>query len=87
MSLRLFSSFIIKTKNPCIKCINYIEYKYPNMYDEIYSNERVLGKCSLFGNENLVTGEIEYAHALVCRVDELKCGRNGKYFNTIIIQK
>jgi len=57
------------------------------MYDEIYSNERVLGKCSLFGNENLVTGEIEYAHALVCRVDELKCGRNGKYFNTIIIQK
>lgn len=84
MSLRLFSSFIIKTKNPCVNCINYIKYKYTNPYDEIYDTNLILGKCSIFGKENLVTGQIEYENALVCRIDESLCGKKGKYFNTII---
>jgi hypothetical protein len=33
----------------------------------------------------LVTGQIEYDSALLCRIDETKCGKKGKYFNTIII--
>jgi hypothetical protein len=85
MSLRLFSSFIIKTKNPCINCINYIKYKYSNPYDEIYDTNPISGNCRLFGKENLVTGQIEYDYALLCRIDETQCGKKGKYFNTIIV--
>ena len=85
MSLRLFSSFVVKTKNPCINCVNYIKYKYRNPYDEIYDTKSILGNCRLFGKENLVTGQIEYDNALLCRIDETKCGKKGKYFNTIIL--
>ena len=85
MSVRFFSSFIKKTKNPCINCVNYIKYKYGNPYDEIYDTNPIMGNCRLFGKENLVTGEIEYEHALVCRIDESKCGKKGRYFNTIIL--
>jgi hypothetical protein len=85
MSLRLFSSFIKKTKNPCINCTNYIKYKYRNPYDEHYETEPILGNCRLFGKENLVTGQLEYEQALICRLNETKCGEKGKYFNTIIL--
>jgi len=84
MSLRLFSSFVVKTKNPCVNCINYIKYKYRNPYDEIYDTNPILGNCHLFGTKSLVTGQIEYDSALLCRIDETKCGKKGKYFNTII---
>ena len=80
MSLRLFSSFIIKTKNPCINCVNYIKYKYTDYYDEIYNTENKLGKCSIFGKQNLVTGQTEYEDALVCRINETKCGKEGQCF-------
>lgn len=81
MNLRLFSSFIIKTKNPCINCVNYINYKYTNPYDELYDRETKLGKCSIFGKENLVTGEIEYEEALESRKNDSRCGKEGKYYN------
>ena len=85
MSVRLFSYFIKKTKNPCVNCVNYIEYKYTNPYDEIYETQHKLGKCAIFGKQHLVTGQIEYDDALVCRSDDLKCGKEGRYFNTYII--
>jgi len=85
MSVRFFSSFIIKTKNPCVKCVNYIQYKYSNPYDEIYETKYIIGRCSIFGEENLVTGQIEYENALISRIDESKCGKKGRYFNTIIL--
>jgi hypothetical protein len=53
INIRLFSSFIIKTKTPCINCVNYIKYTYP--YDEIYDPISKLGTCSIFGMENLAT--------------------------------
>ena len=81
MSLRLLSSFIIKTPKPCINCMNYIEYKYTNPHDEIYDSETKLGTCSIFGKENLVTGKIEYDDAFVCRINESKCGKEGRYYN------
>lgn len=87
MSFRFFSSFIIKTKNPCVNCVNYIKYKYRNPYDEIYDTNPILGNCRLFGKENLVTGQIEYDNALLCRLNETQCGKKGKYFNTIIINE
>jgi len=80
MSLRFFSSFIVKAKNPCIQCANYIQYKYANPYDEMYGPAMILGKCALFGKENLVTGQTEYDDALICRKNESKCGKDGKFF-------
>jgi len=78
MSIR--HSFITKAINPCITCVNYINYKYETHYDEIYERENKIGTCSLFGKENLVTGEIKYEDALACRINESKCGKEGKYF-------
>lgn len=80
MSVRLFSSFIIKTKKPCINCIHYIKYKYYDPYDEIYETEIKSGKCSRFGKQHLVTGEIEYDYALIARMNEDKCSKIGKYY-------
>lgn len=79
MSIRFFSSFITKTKNPCINCIHYIKYKYLNPHDELYYPTKT-GKCSIFGKENLVTGEPEYEDALTCRINITKCGKEGKYY-------
>lgn len=81
MSIRLFSSFIIKSKNHCINCANYINYKYTYPYDEIYDSTNKLGNCSIFGKQNLVTGEIEYEYASICRINESKCGKEGKYYS------
>lgn len=80
-SIRLFSSFIIKAKNPCISCANYMENKYSNLYDEIYgsSNEK-FGKCVLFGDQHVVTGQVTYEDATVCRKNKMKCGLDGKYY-------
>jgi hypothetical protein len=85
MSLRYLSSFIInnKTKNHCVNCINYINYKYIYPHDEIYESETKLGNCSLFGKQHLVTGEFEYDKALICRTNENKCGKEGQYYSKI----
>ncbi len=74
-------SYITKINKPCIKCVNYIKHKYKNPYDELYDSRETLGTCAIFGNENLVTGEVEYECALTCRTDSSKCGKNGKYFS------
>ena len=83
MSLRFFSSFIIKANKPCINCFNYIKYKYRNPYDEIYDSNPQLGKCYIFGQQNLVTGEIDYADALASRIDDSKCGKEGRHYKTL----
>jgi len=83
MRLRLFSSFIIKTKNPCISCIHYIDERLQYPPDSYFSETR-FGWCSKFGKEHLVTGEINYEDAIVCRTHESKCGKDGRYYTKII---
>ena len=80
MSAKLFSTFIQRAKNPCINCTNYIKFRSNDPYDKIYNRPFQLGKCSLFGMENVVTGQIIYDEAFVCRTDKSKCGYDGKYF-------
>lgn len=60
--------------NPiCINCKNFIEFnKDINCLD--------LGRCKIFGEQNLVTGECKYEFAEICRRMENKCGIKGKYF-------
>lgn len=80
MSIRHFSNFITKNKTHCINCVNYIKYKYTYPEDELYEYKTTVGNCSLFGKEDVVTGEIKYVDALTCRQDESKCGQTGNYF-------
>jgi hypothetical protein len=58
-------------KPNCKNCI----YHIPN-----YSLGSQLSKCSYFGEKNNVSGEITYKYADMCRDDENKCGKSGKYF-------
>ena len=80
MSIRSFSSFITKNKTHCMNCVNYIKYKYTYPEDEIYERKTTVGNCSLFGKQDLITGEINYEDALICRMHESKCGIKGVHF-------
>jgi hypothetical protein len=56
--------------NPCRKCIH-----YNSRYDD-----SSLSNCKKFGEKNIISNEIKYDNAERCRNDELKCGKEGKYF-------
>jgi len=65
---------------PCINCIHFIEYKNKNsLLDDISS----YGKCKLFGEKNIVSGQINYSFASFCRDNNKQCGLDGKYFEQI----
>lgn len=38
-------------------------------------------RCALFGETDLVTGEVDYDRACVTRIDDKKCGENATYFD------
>lgn len=75
----------------CINCVHFINHSdrldntvvptpvYLRMNDSD-SFDNALGKCSLFGKKDLVTGDITYEWAAVCRTLDRKCGESGKYF-------
>lgn len=67
----------------CINCINFIRYKN-NYPQESLTNNREYGMCEIFGEKNMVTGDIIYNRASQSRDDETKCGRLGKYYEEII---
>jgi hypothetical protein len=84
---RLLSSFIIKSKNHCINCVHVKPFKHPNLdYDEIYEKYPPSPKCSIFGEQDVVTGEITYEYAFACRFDNSKCGKEGRYFSNAKIK-
>jgi hypothetical protein len=66
----------------CIKCVSFIRYKNNYPYDSL-TNNKEYGKCSMFGEKNMVTGDIEYINAARCRADETKCGRNGNAYEEL----
>jgi hypothetical protein len=74
--------FLIKNSEKIIKninipsCRNCIYYK-PAVYNNF---DCETNKCEKFGEKNIVTNEISYDFANSCRNDELKCGKEGKYF-------
>jgi hypothetical protein len=65
----------------CKKCVNFIEDKSNDPDDTLF------GRCKMFGEQNIITGEVENDNASLCRYDNTKCGIDGKYFNTIIINQ
>jgi hypothetical protein len=59
------SSLLPPPKRICRDCIHYIGD----------NNE-----CRLFGDTNIVTGEVKYPAAELIRLDSEKCGENATYF-------
>jgi hypothetical protein len=83
--LYLLFTYIFLTKSnsePIIKninipsCRNCIHYK-PTLLNDFTSP---LNKCEKFGEKNIITDEITYRFADLCRNDESACGKEGKYF-------
>ena len=78
----LYILFSIATANRFIKnvdvslCRNCIHYKPYN--NEVTSS--IIGGCDKFGEKNIITGEIKYEHADICRNNEDLCGRDAKFF-------
>lgn len=56
----------------CKNCINFIK-----SYKE---NDFIFSKCKKFGEKNLITGDIDYQYADICRESKRLCGLEGKYF-------
>ena len=58
-------------------CKNCIYFK-PNLFDNEFVSP--LSKCHKFGEKNIITDEITFNYADLCRNDEAKCGKDGTYF-------
>jgi len=75
-----FLTFIkYKDLPACINCVHFIPDKSNYPYDPP-PNDKEYGKCKLFGKQDMVTGDINYAYASLTRLDEQKCGEKGQYF-------
>ena len=63
----------------CKNCVFFIEHTNNYPYDPVPDNA-YYGKCTKFGEMNLVTGCIEYDFAKLCREDVKKCGWRGAWY-------
>jgi len=66
----------------CCNCVHFLEHKTYYPYDPP-PDSKEYGKCKLFGQIDLITGDIEYDYAKKCRSDNTKCGKNGTNFEEI----
>lgn len=58
----------------CKNCIHYKPVTYSFDFTDTFN------RCEKFGEKNIITDEIKYDFAESSRKDELKCGKEGKYF-------
>jgi len=58
----------------CRNCV----YYQPNYYNSDFTSP--LNKCNKFGIKDIITDKITYNYADLCRNDDTKCGKEGKYF-------
>jgi hypothetical protein len=71
--------FIRNTNLPiCVNCLHFIEHTNNYPYDEYPNNKQ--GKCTKFGEVDVITGLVEYDFAKHCRDDIKKCGKNGSEY-------
>jgi len=73
MNTRLFSSVTNFDKPACVTC----KFYKPEQYSSFDSTS---SKCSIYGNKNLHTGEIDYSYATETRKNETLCGQKGKLY-------
>ena len=69
----------IKNKHlpACIDCKYYTDLSQTYKHGTIISQN---GKCTLFGEKNLESGEIIYHDAIKCRLNDKFCSPNAVYF-------
>ena len=70
--------FFIRNKELpiCSNCVHFIEYTNNNPFDSY--------RCKKFGEMDVITGEIKYDLAAVCRLDDDMCGEEGDQYTAKI---
>jgi len=68
------------TIKTCIKCKYFINH-LPDYPDEPQDNSNY-GRCYLFCNIDVITGDKTYDYAKNARNDKSKCGLSGKLFES-----
>jgi hypothetical protein len=58
-------------------CKNCIHYR-PRLFSNDFTS--TLNKCDQFGEKNIISDEITYDYADMCRSEESKCGKEGREF-------
>jgi hypothetical protein len=71
----LEKAIIVVKKTQFIKNIN-----LPNCTDCLYYMGKKSGKCTKFGEKDIITGNIIYGSATQIRHTENLCGLKGNYF-------
>jgi Pyruvate/2-oxoacid:ferredoxin oxidoreductase delta subunit len=71
-----YGSRIIKNNNlpSCVNCVHYKPTTFSNKFADNYN------KCDKFGERSIITNKIRYDYADLCRLDEEKCGQEGRHF-------
>jgi hypothetical protein len=64
----------------CANCVHFIEDVNNYPYDSLPNNERY-GRCKLYGEKNIITGEIKYDFAFICRSEPTKCRKLGHMYS------
>lgn len=67
---QFIKNFLVPT---CKKCLYFIPAT-----SDIFKREK--SQCLLFGEKNIINGEITFDYAQTCREDTNKCGSEGRYF-------
>jgi len=75
------ASHIIKNSNypSCKSCAHFLYY-----IDEMGRGSYEFSKCSRFGTQHVVSGEIKYDFAELCRNNQNKCNLTGNYYTAKI---
>ena len=76
------SVFIKNQKLPaCVNC------KFYRVQVQTYKNGRIInenGKCTIFGEKNLESGEIIFRDAIISRLNNNECRPEGVYFEQLV---
>lgn len=79
----LFFYFVLANSNKFIRninipsCKNCIHHE-PYLFTTEYAS--TLSRCKKFGEKNVISGIVTHDYIDLCRKDEDKCGKEGKYF-------
>ena len=80
MMVNKIPNFIRNMDAPsCVDCAHFIKHETSEPYNSINYQ---FGKCKVFGTKDVVSGQIVYDFASICR--DNKCGLDGKYFEAKI---
>ena len=73
----LQSIYSLTTYKTCQQCIFYIK----PIFNDKYEFGNYFGKCTKFTNNDTIVGDFDYKYALMARINENECGKEGKYHN------